>query len=208
MFGLKITQRGHNLLTSYINEGDSVIDATVGNGHDTLFLREQVGATGLVTGFDVQQIALNNTRRQLLDHGFDSNIKDCINGDTTFTVDKCGVFLYLNNHSCLADRSIIQRYEKRPQVIMFNLGYLPSSEKTVKTVAKDTMAGLQGALDLLKSGGVLSVVTYPGHKEGYEENQRIFNWLCILDACKYEVLNINQTNRSDTAPVQYFIYKK
>lgn len=38
--------------------GDTVIDATAGNGHDTVFLAQLVGRQGRVWAFDVQSSAL------------------------------------------------------------------------------------------------------------------------------------------------------
>ena len=41
-------------LLQAVNAGDTVVDATMGNGHDTLFLAEQVGPEGHVCAFDIQ----------------------------------------------------------------------------------------------------------------------------------------------------------
>lgn len=46
-------QYSHQLLTEIVQPGDVVIDATMGNGHDTLFLSELVQSTGRVFSFDV-----------------------------------------------------------------------------------------------------------------------------------------------------------
>ncbi|SUM33655.1 SAM-dependent methyltransferase, MraW methylase family [Staphylococcus gallinarum] len=43
-----------SLITSHVNSESIVIDATCGNGHDTLFLAEQV-PDGKVYGFDIQK---------------------------------------------------------------------------------------------------------------------------------------------------------
>lgn len=46
-------------------EGDIVIDATMGNGHDTQFLAELVGENGHVYAFDIQESAVANTKERL-----------------------------------------------------------------------------------------------------------------------------------------------
>lgn len=46
----------HDTLRKVVRPGDYVIDATCGNGHDTLLLAELVGINGHVLGFDIQQI--------------------------------------------------------------------------------------------------------------------------------------------------------
>ena len=38
-----------------VQPGDTVVDATMGNGHDTEFLSKTVGATGHVYAFDIQK---------------------------------------------------------------------------------------------------------------------------------------------------------
>ena len=43
-----------DVLSRAIQPGDRVIDATMGNGHDTLYLCEAVGPEGHVYAFDVQ----------------------------------------------------------------------------------------------------------------------------------------------------------
>ena len=52
-------------LLQAVNAGDTVVDATMGNGHDTLFLAEQVGPEGHVCAFDIQESALESTRALL-----------------------------------------------------------------------------------------------------------------------------------------------
>jgi len=48
-----------------IKEGYVVIDATVGNGYDTEYLAGKVGSTGKVYGFDIQEEAIENTRKKV-----------------------------------------------------------------------------------------------------------------------------------------------
>lgn len=58
----------HQLIKEIVTEGDHVIDATMGNGNDTLFLAELVGSTGHVYAFDIQEQALQNTRDKTSDY--------------------------------------------------------------------------------------------------------------------------------------------
>ena len=50
-------------------EGAFVIDATVGNGYDTVYLAGKVGETGREYGFDVQMEAIGATRARLNEAG-------------------------------------------------------------------------------------------------------------------------------------------
>ena len=45
--------------------GETVVDATAGNGNDTQFLAELVGENGHVLAFDIQQAALDSTAERL-----------------------------------------------------------------------------------------------------------------------------------------------
>ena len=49
-----------SLLEKIVSAGETVIDATAGNGYDTLFLAKLVGESGKVFSFDVQQEAIDS----------------------------------------------------------------------------------------------------------------------------------------------------
>lgn len=55
----------HELLSETVNSGDTVVDCTMGNGHDTLFAANLVGPQGTVYGFDIQAQAVENTQALL-----------------------------------------------------------------------------------------------------------------------------------------------
>ncbi|WP_078160991.1 methyltransferase domain-containing protein, partial [Staphylococcus aureus] len=63
------------LIKQHITPESIVVDATCGNGNDTLFLAEQV-PEGHVYGFDIQDLALENTRDKVKDFNHVSLIKD------------------------------------------------------------------------------------------------------------------------------------
>ena len=61
----------HGAISQVVKPGEQVIDATAGNGYDTLFLAKQVGELGRVFSFDVQQLALTRTREKLEEQALD-----------------------------------------------------------------------------------------------------------------------------------------
>jgi ubiquinone/menaquinone biosynthesis C-methylase UbiE len=69
MTKLSLVQQAHQAVEAVLKPGDITIDATVGNGHDTLFLATRVGATGKVYGFDIQQEALDSAYQRLQQAG-------------------------------------------------------------------------------------------------------------------------------------------
>ena len=58
----------HAFLADRVRPGDFCIDATAGNGHDTVFLCSLVGETGRVLAFDIQPPAVENTNARLQQH--------------------------------------------------------------------------------------------------------------------------------------------
>ena len=59
----RLTQIAHEAIAAVLHDGDTTIDATAGNGHDTLMLARLVGESGRVIAFDVQSDAIIATRR-------------------------------------------------------------------------------------------------------------------------------------------------
>ena len=56
----------HRVAESVLREGDLAVDATAGNGHDTVFLAQAVGETGKVFAIDVQAAAIGSIRENPL----------------------------------------------------------------------------------------------------------------------------------------------
>lgn len=155
----RLTQVAHAKLAAALHPGDLAIDATAGNGHDTLFLAQQVSPGGHVLAFDRQASALAKTRQRLTD----ANLLDC----TT---------LIEGDHATMLEHAPTD-WQGRVQAIAFNLGYLPGSDKEVITQASSTRAALDASLVLLSPGGLLSVLIYRGHEGGHGEEAMILQWI-------------------------------
>jgi len=145
---MRVTERAHESVRAAVGPGDHVIDATAGNGHDTLFLARLVGADGRVTAFDLQEEAISATRSHLVGNGI---------------VDERVVLVH-GSHSTLR-----QHVDCSVSVVMFNLGYLPGSDHGCTTTCKETLIALAESWEMLRANGVLSVVCYRGHPGGMEE---------------------------------------
>ena len=156
---MHFTVEAQKYAKKYLSLGSIAIDATCGNGFDTLFLADQVGSSGIVYGIDVQVRAIECVRQKLSEQG---------------TLPQCR--LVNDSHSNLG--SIVDaEHRGRVAVVMFNLGYLPFGDKAIVTTPKSTVAGLEQALTLLESGGLISVLAYPGHAGGLEESQCVGDWI-------------------------------
>jgi predicted methyltransferase len=150
------TELVHLMLKQVISAGDLVIDATAGNGYDTLFLARCVGAAGRVLAFDLQLAALEASRR-LLEAA-----------DVTTKVE-----FFHESHSHLADYVS----PGTVAVVLFNLGYLPGSDQSIITTTAETLIALEAALPALRPGGWVCVVCYPGHDGGGDEASAVEGWM-------------------------------
>jgi len=149
---LAATQLAHHLVRAALKPGAWVVDATLGNGFDTLFLAECVGATGRVFGFDVQAAALAATAER-------------VRGLPQVTLIESG-------HERLRER-LPRDAEGRLAAVMFNLGYLPGAPKDVTTTSPTTLDAMDQALDLLSVGGLITMVLYRGHPGGEAESDGV-----------------------------------
>jgi len=163
---IRLTDVAKSAVQSCLRPGDIAIDATVGNGHDTRFLVECVGATGRVYGFDLQPAALKATALRL---------------------DAAGLAPAVLCHASHARmrQTLPDLSPGTVGVVMFNLGYLPGGDKQFITRVDSTLAALEDALMLLKPGGLVTVISYPGHTGGDEELAGILGWLERLDRLTY-----------------------
>lgn len=167
------------MVADVLRAGDHVIDATVGNGHDTVFLAKLVGAGGKVIGFDVQEEALKCARKRLEDEGV---LHD-------------GVLLHPCGHERMA-----QVVKCRVKAVMFNLGYLPRADKAVITTVETTLPALRQACDLLEIGGIITIMCYPGHGGGDVEAQAVVKWAESLPRGEWRVVRYGMINAPNNPP--------
>ena len=169
-----------------VEPGDTVVDATMGNGHDTQMLCETVGPEGRVWAFDVQAQAVEETRNRLRAQGLDGRAE-----------------LILSGHEHMAE------YVKGPvKAVMFNLGWMPGGDHAVTTRWETTRTAVESALDLLAPMGVLVICAYPGHAEGEREKQELTAFLGGLDNRRYNVLHQRFLNAGPGAPECFVIQKQ
>lgn len=169
MRSVSLVELAHQAISQVLADGVIAIDATVGNGHDTLFLAQGVGDHGQVYGLDIQPNALEATRRRLVSAAVLPRVS-----------------LLHAGHEHLAT-VIPEHLHGQVKAIMFNLGYLPGGDKSLTTQAVTTVAALQAAIILLAPGGRLTVVAYAGHAHGRDEADALRCWVGTLDIHHYQV---------------------
>lgn len=175
----------HIIIGRQVQEGDTVIDATCGTGQDTLFLARLVGRAGRVFAFDIQNQALETTEKLLTAQGYGKQVT-----------------LINDNHANL--QSYIQNGVSAG---MFNLGYLPGGDHSIITNPRDTVPAVNRLLEVLRPGGILTVVSYPGHAGGQEEYAALRASLTSLSQQHYEVMAANFINQVNYPPQLLYITK-
>lgn len=183
---IRATSFVHYVLRDKIGKGDVAVDATMGNGNDTLFLARLVGPKGSVFSFDIQQIALDRTFKKLIDNKLgDYNIR-----------------LIKDSHENIENYPI-----NAIGAAMFNLGYLPQGDRSIITMPNSTIKGIKSVLKLLKSKGIISIIVYHGHEGGIDEKQQVLNFVKGLSNKDFIVMNCCYANQGNNPPIIIFIEK-
>lgn len=169
-------------IETYIKPGSVAIDATAGNGNDTLKLCKAVGKDGKVFAFDIQETAVKSTKK-LLEQNKISNAE-----------------IVLDSHSNM------DLYVKdKVNAVIFNLGYLPGSDHSIHTKAETTTVAIEKSLELLSDDGFVSVTVYYGKNSGTEEKNAVMDFLSKIDHKKYTVLSHDFLNRPNNPPITVII---
>lgn len=189
----KATEVAHSIWRHIVQKGDILVDATCGNGHDTLAMVKMVAdksCHGRVYAMDIQKVALESTSSLL---------------DVSLNSDKKG--LVELSAICHSKMEEVVPKGVPVRLVAFNLGYLPCSDKATITKSETTLQALEAAKRILTPGGLISLVVYVGHPGGREEYEAVQafasglpveNWLC----CKLQMLN------RSSAPILVLLLKR
>ena len=182
----KITDVSKVFIDKVVKDGDIVVDATMGNGYDTIYLAQIVGDSGKVYSFDIQEQAILSTQKKVSKMNLDTRVELILDGHQN--IDK-----YVNYEISCA---------------LFNLGYLPRANHEIITKGETTLQAIKHCLKLLKPNGVISIAIYIGHEGGIEEKNCVYNFIESLDQGKYNVLESKFVNQINNPPQLILIEKK
>lgn len=183
----QITYWCHEMIRSQVPEGGLYIDATMGNGNDTLFLSKMAGKTGKVYAFDIQEEALAKTKELLVSQG----VADCAR-------------LILDGHEHM-DRYI---EENTADAVIFNFGYLPGGRHDIATAPSTSIEAVGKALKILKPGAMLCLCIYSGGDTGFEEKEKLLAYIKELPPKEYTVILNQYYNRKNNPPLPVFVFKE
>lgn len=174
-------QLSHDFLEEVLDQDSIAVDATMGNGNDTAFL---ASLAKKVYAFDIQEQALEKTRERLAQLGLD------------------------NAELILSGHEKVDTYVSEPiRAAIFNLGYLPSADKSVITKPDTTLIAIEKILDRLEVGGRLSIMIYYGHKGGNQEKDAVLDYVRQLDQNRFTAMLYQPLNQVNTPPFLVMVEK-
>ncbi|MDB5054303.1 MAG: SAM-dependent methyltransferase [Bacilli bacterium] len=171
--------------------GDIAIDATVGQGKDTLLLARLVGEQGTVYGFDIQKEAIAIAQKKLNE-----------------TLDYNGSIRWIERSHAYIKEELPSESQGHVGAVMFNLGYLPGFDHMLVTKPASTIAGLEAAVQLLRQGGIITIVVYTGHQGAHEEADAVQQWAANLPQKQFDVLSYHFINQKNHPPFLIIVEKK
>lgn len=177
--------QSHDIIKKAAKPGDTVIDATAGNGGDTVFLAELVGSEGRVYSFDIQQEALDRTFVKLKAVGLEERVT-----------------LVRDGHEHMKEH-----VQGEVSAIMFNLGYLPKGDHQIGTMGGTTIAAVESAMDLIKRNGTITIVIYYGGDSGFEEKEQVLEYIRDVDCRRFTVSKTDFVNQINCPPILVCIEK-
>ena len=177
---LRPLQMAHAFLEEVVTDEDIVVDATMGNGHDTLFLARLAKK---VFAFYIQEQAVEQTTKRLAEAKLDN------------------VELLLTGHEN------VDQYVESIKAAIFNLGYLPSADKTVITQPHTTIQALEKLCQRLVAGGRIAIMIYYGHAGGDVERDAVLDFVSQLPQQEFTVALYKTINQINQPPFLVMIEK-
>ena len=173
-------EMAHDFLAQVITKDDVVVDATMGNGHDTLFLAKLAKQ---VYAFDIQEQALEKTSQRLQEAGL-TNVELILQGHET-----------------------VDQFVREAKAGIFNLGYLPSADKSIITQPQTTIEALEKLCHLLVKGGRIAIMIYYGHEGGDIEKDAVMDFVSQLPQQEYTATIYRTLNQINNPPFLVMIEK-
>ena len=176
----KPLEMAHDFLAQVITKDDVVVDATMGNGHDTLFLAKLAKQ---VYAFDIQEQALEKTGQRLQEAGL-TNVELLLQGHET-----------------------VDQFVTEVKAAIFNLGYLPSADKNIITKPQTTIEALEKLCRMLIKGGRIAIMIYYGHEGGDIERDAVMDFVSQLPQQEYTATIYRTLNQINNPPFLVMIEK-
>eukprot|EP00210_Caulerpa_lentillifera_P007632 g7289.t1 len=192
----KMTIQAQYLWKQFLRRGDSVIDATCGNGADSLYIARLLGPNGTLLSFDIQEQAIHSTKFLLgdqMDYQFHQRDDICAIGCSKQGPE---IKIFKQSHERIGEYK--EEVPGEVKLVTFNLGYLPGGDKEITTQTQSTLRAVKSALETIGQSGMVTIIAYIGHPEGIEEYQSLNEFLTKLDSSKWLVSEYRIKNRTNS----------
>ena len=176
----------HELIENAMYPGARAIDATMGNGHDTKWLCQLAGENGAVYAFDIQEKAVESTRNRL----------------------ESANLLHIARLFHAGHERMHEFVSDAVDAVVFNLGWLPSGDKSVTTLTETTLKAIDIAAGLLAPAGIMTICVYPGHTEGAKERDAVLEWASSLDHRIFDVMLRRYLNQPNDPPLMIAVRRR
>ena len=173
-------EMAHDFLAQFITKDDVVLDATMGNGHDTLFLAKLAKQ---VYAFDIQEQALQKTSQRLQEAGL------------------------TNVELLLLCHENVYEFASDVKAAIFYLGYLPTAYKSIITIPHTTIEALEKLCQMLVKGGRIAIMIYYGHEGGDIERDAVMDYVSQLPQQEYTATIYRTLNQINNPPFLVMIEK-
>ena len=176
----------HLLWKEQLKTAKVVVDATCGNGNDSLYLLKN-GQEGMhLFAMDIQEEAIRRSKELLEQEGISEGV----------------IFLHVSHEEGLAE--LVEELD----LVVFNLGYLPKSDHRMMTEAETTISAIQVASEKLSVGGIITIIAYPGTEKGKKEKEALEMFLHAIPQKEFHCWRTEPMNQVNEPPILYVVQKR
>lgn len=177
----------HILLKPYAAQAHLLVDMTCGNGHDTAFLAKYMPEDAQLYAFDIQPLAVEKTKQRLQAEGLGGKKVCC----------QCG------SHD-----ELIAKVQDNIDIIVFNLGYLPSGDHQIHTKTEITLKAVKICLNKIAINGIIMLAAYPGTEAGAQEAKALHEFLQTVPQKDFDISSWQPINQVHQPPILYIVQKR
>lgn len=177
----------HMFLDPYVRRAGLLVDMTCGNGYDTAFLAKLMPDDAVLYAFDIQSCAVERTKSRLIEEKLTERDVRC----------QCG------SHD-----ELLQNVPDGIDVMVFNLGYLPSGDHRIHTDYEITLRALKIGLNKIAINGIIIIAAYPGTDAGAREERALQSFLKDVPQEAFHVSSWRPVNEVHCPPLLYVVQKR
>lgn len=177
----------HMILEPYVAQAKIIIDMTCGNGYDTLFLAKHMTTQAMLYAFDIQPCAVEAAKKRV---------------EMALLSEKHVIY------QCGSHDELAANVDRPLDIVVFNLGYLPSGDHHIHTKSEITIKAVKICLNKLAINGIIMLAAYPGTPAGKIEAEAVRSFVTTLPQRAFDVSTWQPINQIHYPPVLYMVQKR